>query len=196
LIAIPATRRDTAPSVIAAIFQADGGTFPQESATRSNTMSVKPIPDGFTAVTPHIIVRDVPKAIAFYQAAFGAETKRLHHGPDGKSIMHAEIRIGSAPVMMAEENPQWGSKSPLLLGGTPVTLHLYVKDVDGTFNQATKAGATAAMPPMDMFWGDRYAQVVDPFGHRWSIAAHIKDLTDAEMAKAAQEAFAKMGSKP
>jgi uncharacterized glyoxalase superfamily protein PhnB len=158
-------------------------------------MSAKAIPEGFNSVTPHIVVRDVAKALAFYKAAFGAESGAIHYMPDGKTVMHAEMRLGNSTVMMAEENPQWGSKSPLSLGGTPVTLHYYVKDVDACFSQATKVGATAAMPPADMFWGDRYAQVVDPFGHRWSIATHMKDLTPEEMAKAAQEAMAKMGGK-
>ena len=157
--------------------------------------AVKPIPDGFHAVSPHIIVRDVVKAIAFYKAAFGAEQVAVHHGPDGKSIIHAQIWISDSPVMLAEENEAWGSKSPLLLGSTPVCLHLYVKDADAVFNQAVKAGAKVKMPIADMFWGDRYGQVTDPFGHVWSIATHKRDVTEAEMAKAAQEAFAKM-SKP
>ncbi len=154
--------------------------------------SVKPIPDGFQTITPHITVRDVVKAIEFYKTAFGAETVGIMYMPDKKTVMHAQIKIGNSPLMMAEEAPQWGSASPLMLGNSPVILHLYVKDVDASFKQAVQAGATPKMPPMDMFWGDRYSQVVDPFGHRWSIATHIKDMTPAEMAKGAEEAFAQM----
>jgi uncharacterized glyoxalase superfamily protein PhnB len=157
--------------------------------------SVKAIPDGFQTVTPHIVVRDVAKAIAFYQAAFGAEQCHVMYMPDGKTVMHAEIRIGNSPVMMAEECPQWGSASPLALGNSPVTLHLYVKDVDTMFKQAVAAGAKPTMPPMDMFWGDRYSKVTDPYGHHWGIATHTKDLTPEEMAKGAQEAFAQMAAK-
>jgi uncharacterized glyoxalase superfamily protein PhnB len=154
--------------------------------------SVKPIPDGFHTVSPHIIVRDVPKAIAFYKAAFGAEQEVVHTMPDGKTVMHAQIRIGDSTILMAEEAPQWGCKSPLMLGGTPISLHISVKDADAAFDRAVKAGATVAMPLADMFWGDRYGKVTDPFGHHWSIATHIKDLTEAEVARGAQEAFAKM----
>jgi PhnB protein len=160
--------------------------------------SVKPIPDGFTTVTPHLVARDVVKAIAFYEKAFGAERGGIMFMPDGKTVMHAQIRIGNSNLMMAEESAQYGSLSPLTLGNSPVVLHLYVKDVDATFKQAVAAGATVKMPPIDMFWGDRYAQVVDPFGHKWSIATHTKDLTPEQMGKAAEEAMAQMaaGGKP
>ncbi len=105
------------------------------------------IPAGFHTITPHMIVRDVAKALAFYKNVFGAETESLHFMPDGKTVMHAKMRIGDSSVLMAEENPQWGTHSPLSLGNTPVSLHLYVKDVDATFNQAVAAGAKPAMPP-------------------------------------------------
>jgi uncharacterized glyoxalase superfamily protein PhnB len=155
--------------------------------------NVKPIPDGYTSITPHIVVRDVVKAIAFYQNAFGAEQVCVHYMPDGKTVMHAEIKIGNAHVLMAAENPQWDCNSPLNLDNkSPVSLHLYVKDVDAAFAQAVKAGATGAMPPVDMFWGDRFSKVVDPFGHRWTIATHVADLSPEEVAKAGQEFFAKM----
>jgi PhnB protein len=150
----------------------------------------------FHAVTPHIVVRDVVKAIAFYEAAFGAENVHVMFMPDGKTVMHAQIQIGSSPVMLAEECPEWGSMSPLSLGKTPVTLHLYVKDADATFAKAVKAGATPTMPPADMFWGDRYGKVTDPFGHAWSIATHTKDLTPQEMERGAREAFAQMAAGP
>jgi PhnB protein len=154
--------------------------------------SAKPIPDGFHTVTPYIVVRDVAKAIAFYQTAFGAEEVCKHYMPDGKTIMHAEIKIGDSHIMMSEESPQWKSVSPLILGNTPVGLHLYVKDVDAAFNQAVKAGATPMMPPMDMFWGDRFGKLSDPFGHHWSMATHLKDMTEAEVAEAGKEFFSKM----
>jgi uncharacterized glyoxalase superfamily protein PhnB len=152
----------------------------------------KPVPDGFHTLCPHIIVRDVAKAIAFYKAAFGAEEVAVHYMPDGKTVMHAQIRIGDSPVLMAEESEKWGCKSPLMLGATPVSLHLYVKDADAAFDRAVKAGATAAMPLADMFWGDRYGKVIDPFGHHWSIATHQKDMTPEETSRAAQEFFARM----
>jgi PhnB protein len=153
--------------------------------------SAKFIPDGYRTISPHLIVRDVRKAIAFCKAAFGAEQTALHLMPDG-TAMHASIQIGDSAVLFAEESPAWKNLSPLTLGNSPVSLHMYVKDVDATFKQAVAAGATATMPPADMFWGDRYAKVVDPFGHHWSIATHQKDLTEAEIGKAAQEFFAKM----
>ena len=156
--------------------------------------TVKPIPDGFHTLSPHIVVRDVAKAIAFYQAAFGAEKVHVHYMPDGKTVMHAQIRIGDSPVLIAEECEQWGSKSPLLLGATPVKLHLYVKDADAVFDRAVNAGATVTMPMADMFWGDRYGMVVDPFGHQWSIATHTKDMTPDEMARAAQDAMVRMAA--
>jgi PhnB protein len=156
--------------------------------------SVKFMPDGYNTVSPQLIVRDAVKAIAFYKAAFGAEQIALHLMPDGKTVMHGRIQVGDSAVLLAEENPAWKTTSPLTLGNSPVTLHLFVRDVDATFNQAVKAGATAAMPPMDMFWGDRYAKVIDPFGHHWSIATHVKDLTEAEIEKAGQEFMAKMSA--
>lgn len=156
--------------------------------------TAKPVPDGFHTLCPHIIVRDVTKAIAFYKAAFGAEQVNVHYMPDGNTVMHAQIRIGDSPILMAEENEQWGTKSPLLFGASPVSLHLYVKDADALFNRAVKAGATVAMPIADMFWGDRYGKVVDPFGHHWSIATHIEDLTEEQMVQGAKEMFARMAA--
>jgi uncharacterized glyoxalase superfamily protein PhnB len=151
----------------------------------------KTVPAGYSSVTPHMIVRDVQKALAFYQSVFGAETEELHFMPDGKTVMHAKMRIGDSRVLMAEENPQWGTVSPLTLGNSPMGLHIYVKDVDAVFNQAVAAGAQPAMPPGDMFWGDRYSKVIDPFGHHWSIATRIKDMTPEEITKAGDEFFAK-----
>ena len=128
----------------------------------------KPIPDGYHAVTPYLTVKNAGEALEFYQRAFGAEAIAKMHGPDGKSVMHAEIEIGDSFMMPADE---WGGvKSPKSLGGTTVSIFLYVHDVDALFKRAVAAGATATMPPTDMFWGDRYGKVSDPFGHEWSMA--------------------------
>jgi uncharacterized glyoxalase superfamily protein PhnB len=139
----------------------------------------------FRSVTPHIVVRDAPTAIDFYKRAFGAVERFRMPSPDGKHVMHAEIMIGDTVVMMAEESPGNPCKSPLSLGGTPVSLHLYVPNADAVFSQAVAAGATGTMPPQDMFWGDRFGQVTDPFGHKWSIATHMRDPSPAEMAAGA-----------
>lgn len=152
--------------------------------------NVKPIPDGFHTVTPHLVVKDIRRALDFYKKAFGAEEGFVMNGPDGKSIMHGEMKIGDSHVMLGMENPQWDSRGPATLGGTPVTIALYVPNVDQAFQRAVTAGAKPIMPPMDMFWGDRYGAVVDPDGHKWSIATHIKDPTPAEMQKAMTEFMA------
>jgi len=144
---------------------------------------VPPIPDGFHALTPHLTCADAARAIDFYVAAFGAvELSRLP-GPGGV-LMHALLRIGDSPIMLNEAMPECGNPGPLALKGSPVTIHLYVADADATFARAVAAGATATMPPADMFWGDRYGQVVDPFGHRWSIATHRRDVTAEQMREA------------
>ncbi len=148
----------------------------------------KPIPDGYHTVTPHLIVRGLPESIAFYQRAFGAEQRMLVPGPDG-APMHGEIRIGDSSVMLAAENEKWGSKSPLTLGATPVVLSLYVENCDASFERAVKAGAKPILPPTDMFWGDRYAQVSDPSGHTWSIAHHMEDLTPEQISANMKKQF-------
>lgn len=155
--------------------------------------NAKPIPDGFHSVTAHLVCRNAAQAIDFYKKAFGAEEIMRMPGPGG-TVMHAEIKIGDSIVMLADENPQWDSKSPLTLNGTPVSLHVYVHDVDKAFDRAVKAGAKVKMPVMDMFWGDRYGQVADPYGHSWSLATHTKDMTPAEIGKAQQEFFASMAA--
>ena len=152
----------------------------------------QPIPEGFHTLTPHLIVQDASEAIEFYKRAFSAEEIVRMPGPDGSSVMHAELKIGDSIIMLASENPEWGTKGPQALGGTPVTLHLYVENVDTAFDQAISAGATEKMPVDDTFWGDRYGQVADPFGHTWSIATHTQDLTPEEINAGAQEFFAKM----
>jgi uncharacterized glyoxalase superfamily protein PhnB len=135
------------------------------------------------SVTPHLVCAGAAKAIDFYQKAFGAtETGRMP-GPDGR-LMHAAIRIGDSTVMLADEMPEWGSLGPTSLKGSPVTIHLYVDDVDKFVERAVKAGAKVTMPVADQFWGDRYGKLEDPFGHHWSVATHVRDLTPDEMKKA------------
>jgi uncharacterized glyoxalase superfamily protein PhnB len=152
---------------------------------------VNPIPEGTHTITPHLVVRGGDRAIEFYKQAFGAvETTRMQ-GPDG-SIMHAELRIGDSPLYLADENPAWGAISPLALGGSPVSIHLYVHDVDAAFDRAIQAGATVRMPLSDAFWGDRYGQVGDPFGHIWSVATHKEDVSSEEMERRVRESFASM----
>lgn len=150
---------------------------------------VQPIPEGYGTLTSYLTVADGNAALAFYTKAFGGVEWCRMPGPDGKSVMHAEMQIGSSRLMMGGEYPGPGAKAPETLKGTSVTLHLYVPDVDASFDRAIEAGATEMMKPADMFWGDRMAKVVDPFGHHWSIATHIKDLTPDEMAKAMDEFF-------
>jgi PhnB protein len=143
-------------------------------------MAVPTTPPGYHTVTPYLIAKDANAAIAFYKAAFGAvETCKLTM-PDG-SICHAEIQIGDAKVMLGEECPQWGSKSPLSLGGTPAGFMIYVPDADAAFNQALTAGAKVEKPVQDQFWGDRMGSVIDPFGHKWTLATHVEDVSEGEM---------------
>src|ERR1700741_2442352 len=142
--------------------------------------SVKPIPEGMHSVTPHLVCDGAANAIDFYKKAFNAvELSRLP-APDGK-LMHSAIRIGDSTIMLVDEFPQWGSVGPKALKGSPVTIHLYVENVDATFAQAVAAGATVKMPVADMFWGDRYGVLDDPFGHHWSVATHMRDLTPEEI---------------
>jgi uncharacterized glyoxalase superfamily protein PhnB len=144
--------------------------------------AVKPVPDGYHTITPHLVVRDAAKAIAFYAKALGAEERFRMPGPGG-SVMHAELNIGDSVVMLGEEAKERGALSPQSIGGSPVSLLIYVEDVDASFARADKAGCTVQMPPTDMFWGDRYGQLVDPFGHRWAIATHKEDVSPEEMAR-------------
>jgi PhnB protein len=153
----------------------------------------KPIPDGFNTITPHIVVQDATKAIDLYKNAFGAQEQTRHMTPDGKAVMHAQLKIGNSMLMLANEFPPM-CLSPKARGGTSVTMHLYVENADAAFQRAVKAGCTVKMPIMDQFWGDRYGQVEDPFGHVWSIATHKQDLSPEQLAANAKAAFAKMGS--
>ncbi len=156
--------------------------------------TVKPIPEGFNTITPHIVCKNASAAIDFYKKAFGAEEIVRMPGPDGKSVMHAELKIGNSRLMLGEEFSD-KCTSPQTLGGSPVTIHLYVENADAAFQRAVKAGATVTMPLMDAFWGDRYGQLTDPFGHVWSIATHMHDYSPEEMEKKMKEAFAQMGVK-
>ena len=143
---------------------------------------VKPIADGMHVVTPHLVVGGAADAIEFYKKAFGAVEEVRLPGPDGK-LVHAMIRINGAAIMLMDENPQWGARGPKLLKGSPVTIHLSVNDVDAVVAQAVKAGAKVTMPVADMFWGDRYGVLEDPFGHSWSVATHIRDVKPEDLHK-------------
>src|SRR5450755_224693 len=155
---------------------------------------VKPIQEGHHTIIPHLVVKGAAQAIDFYKRAFGAvEIGRLPM-PDGKLLMHAQLKIGDSLLMLVDEFPQWGAKSPASLGGASVTIHLNVENVDAVFSQAVAAGAKPIMPPTDMFWGDRYGKVSDPFGHEWSIATHKEDVSPEEMKKRGDEMCAKMAA--
>lgn len=152
-----------------------------------------PVPAGSDGLIPHLVCDSAADAIEFYKKAFGAEEIYRMPAPDGKRLMHAEIRIDGRPIFLADDFPEYcGGKasSPKALGGTPVTIHRYVKDCDAAIKRAQDAGATVKMPAADMFWGDRYGVVVDPFGHTWSLATHQRDLSPDEIAKGMEAAFA------
>ena len=144
---------------------------------------VKPIPDGMRTVTPHLVCGGAAEAIEFYKKAFGAEEVMRLPGPNGK-LMHAQIRIGDSAIMLVDEMPEWGAVGPKMLKGSPVTIHLFVDDADAFFKRAADAGATIKMPLADMFWGDRYGVLEDPFGHLWSVATHVQDLSPEDIMKA------------
>ncbi|MCO6441193.1 MAG: VOC family protein [Nitrococcus mobilis] len=148
---------------------------------------VKPIPAGMHSLTPHLICRDANAAMDFYIKAFGATEGGRVRGPDGK-LMHGHLRIGDSVLMLVDENPDWGMHSPLSLNGSPVTMYLYVDDVDATIARAVAAGARVTMPAEEMFRGDRYGKLVDPFGHEWSVATHIRDVSPEEIQAAAKTA--------
>ena len=151
------------------------------------TARVRPIPEGAHSLTPHLVCAGAAQAIDFYVRAFGAVEEFRMPGPDGK-IMHACVRIGDSQLMLVDEFPEHGNVGPKALNGSPVTIHHFVENVDAVVKQAAEAGATVTMPPTDMFWGDRYASLVDPFGHRWSVATHQRDLSPEEIAEAMKTA--------
>ncbi|MDJ0896057.1 MAG: VOC family protein [Alphaproteobacteria bacterium] len=149
------------------------------------TEAVKPVPDGYMRVTPHLVVDGAAEAIEFYQKAFGAEEVQRMPAPDGKRLMHAEILINGGRIMLVDAFPEYGSRSPKSLGGTAVTLHLFVEDADAVFERAVAAGGTATMPVSEMFWGDRYGKLTDPYGHEWSVATRVAEPSREEMMAAA-----------
>jgi len=152
--------------------------------------NVNPTPRGYHTATPYLTVNDCAGAIEFYKKAFGAQETMRMGGPGGK-IGHAEIRIGDSVIMLSDEMPGAGGRSPKSLGGTTAGVFLYVADVDAAFQQAVKAGAQADMPPADMFWGDRFGRMTDPFGHSWAMATHKEDVAPEEMEKRMQQEMAK-----
>ena len=143
-------------------------------------MAVKPIPDGYQSVTPYLILNDAASAIAFYQKVFGARERMRMNGPDGK-IGHAEIEIGSSVIMLADEAPHLDARSPKSYGGTPVSILLYVEDVDAVADRAVAAGARTLRPVQNQFYGDRSGNFEDPYGHKWTISTHVEDVSPEEM---------------
>ncbi|OFZ20525.1 MAG: glyoxalase [Bdellovibrionales bacterium GWB1_55_8] len=155
--------------------------------------AVKPIPEGYHSLTPHIVVKDAERAINFYKQAFGAiETARMS-SPDGKRVVHAELKIGDSPIMLGEEMGP-GGKAAETLGGSPVSLYFYVSDVDQSYKKALEAGGKEYEGLADMFWGDRCGTLQDPFGYYWTIATHREDLSQKEMEERGKEFFAKMAA--
>jgi len=159
--------------------KAEGG---KAAPAKGGASAVKAVPDGYHTVTPYLIVNGAVRALDFYRRAFGAKEQVRMAGPDGK-VMHAEIQIGDSKVMLADEFPQMGAKSPQSIGGTPVGICLYVAKVDAVYEQAVAAGAKVERPLQDQFYGDRSGTVIDPFGHKWTIATHIEDVSPEEMQK-------------
>jgi PhnB protein len=155
-------------------------------------MAVQPIPEGYHSITPYLAVDDAERAIEFYKDAFGAEEFVRMPGPDGK-VAHAELQIGDSKLMLSDPFPQSNVRPPSERGGPTASVFLYVEDVDAAFEQATRAGAMVTSPLEDMFWGDRFGTVTDPFGHVWSLATHKEDLTEAEIAERGKAAMAEMG---
>jgi PhnB protein len=152
----------------------------------------KPIPEGYSTVTPALTVKNGAEAIEFYKRALGAKELMRIPGPDGQHLMHAEIEVGNSRVMLADESPEMGCRSPASVGSVSSSLYVYVEDVDKSFRRAVEAGAKALMQPTDMFWGDRFGQIEDPSGHRWGLATHKEDPSPEEMARRQQEFFAQM----
>jgi PhnB protein len=154
-------------------------------------MAVRPIPEGYHTLTPYLAVEDAARAIEFYKDAFGAEEIHRMPGPDG-SIAHAELQIGDSKLMLSDPFPQSNVRPPSERGGPTASVFMYVDDADAVFEQAQTAGATVSMPLEDMFWGDRFGSLTDPFGHVWSVATHIEDVPEAEMAERAATAMSEM----
>ena len=153
---------------------------------------VNAIPDGCNSVSAYLVLKDVKAAIEFYKKAFGATGDYCLEGPDG-TVMHGEIRIGNSTVMLSQENPQWNTVSAETMGGSPVSMHVYVDDCDAVFQAALDAGCKEVYPMMDAFWGARHGKLADPFGYQWGIATHTEDLTSEEITRRGHEWMAKMG---
>jgi PhnB protein len=154
-------------------------------------MSVKPIPEGYNTLSIHLAVDDASKAIDYYKQAFGAKERFRMDAPDGK-IGHAELEIGDSVVMLSDPFPQSSVRPPKEVGGTSASVFMYADDVDAVVKQAVDAGATVTMEVDDQFWGDRFGTITDPFGHVWSIATHVEDVSPEDMAERAKEAMAAM----
>jgi uncharacterized glyoxalase superfamily protein PhnB len=155
----------------------------------------KGVREGYQTVTAALTVRNGAEAIEFYKRAFGAEEIMRVPGPDGKSLMHAEIRVGNSRIMLGDESPAMGCLAPVTLGGPGGSLYVYVPDVDAAFKRAVAAGAKVLMPVTDMFYGDRFGQVEDPSGHRWGLATHVEEVAPEEMMRRQREFFASMAKK-
>jgi PhnB protein len=162
-----------------------------EPLRRAVPAHVKPIPEGYHTATPALTVDDAARALEFYVRAFSAKKRAGVSSFSGK-ILHAEFQIGDSIFMVSDEFPNMRSKSPKSLGGASGSVWLYVPEVDALYNQAVAAGATSVMPPTDMFWGDRFASVLDPFGHHWSIATHREDVPPAEMEARSKKFYSQM----
>ncbi|MGH7265337.1 MAG: VOC family protein [Candidatus Rokuibacteriota bacterium] len=170
-------------------------TAPARKPAKAARPAAKTTPAGPPSVTPYLVVKGADRAMDFYKRAFGARERMRMPGPDGKTVMHAELTIGSSTVYMSDEFPDMGPgpRSPETLHGTTTTLHLGVPDVDAAFKRAVEAGAQVRMAPADMFWGDRYAKVSDPFGHEWGMSTPKEKLTPQQLKKRAEQFFAQMG---
>jgi uncharacterized glyoxalase superfamily protein PhnB len=155
---------------------------------------VKVVPEGMHTLSVHLMVREANKAIDFYQKGLGAQLLHVHNTPDGK-VMHASLKIGDSEFALADEFPGMSMPAPQTIGGSPVVINVYVENVDTLFNQAVAAGATVRMPLVNQFWGDRYGQITDPFGHTWALATHVEDVAPDEMARRADALFAQMSKK-
>ena len=154
------------------------------------TTKPNPIPDMYRTVTPTLTVKDASAAIDFYKRAFGAQEIRRMSSPDGSKIMHAEIKIGDSMIMLNDEFPEMGCLSPVSLKGVASSLYLYMPDTDASYKKAVDAGAHPIMPPSDMFWGDRYCKIRDPFGQEWSIATRVEELNEKEVMERQKAFFA------
>lgn len=160
--------------------------------TKKVSKKVSFVPKGLTTVTASLVLKDCSRAIEFYKSAFGAKELSRMPGPDGRTVMHAELKIGDSVVYLSDEMPEGPAKAPTTAHQPTASMHMYVKDCDAVFERAVQNGAKITMPMADMFWGDRFGQLVDPFGQLWSIATHTRDVSDKEMKRAAQEFMASM----